>query len=190
MAYNFCCDSYRVPNLIYIYYTIVIILGSSMWCVLFLGAVVRWLVFWLLCPLWLYWFSCLLVFRWMGRGWGGVPVHLFFVFCYCSLFWIGCVSSNSAIIQRVARAWNKYFLTNVSCVSPGHSQENSVIENTRCFVLSTFRLEYLKKRIDICSLCTKGGLAALSSRCPGAVWVDHDSRPLWRTFVNGGAGHL
>ena len=24
MAYNFCCDSYHVPNLIYIYYTIVI----------------------------------------------------------------------------------------------------------------------------------------------------------------------
>jgi len=27
MAYNFCCDSYHVPNLIYIYYTIVILFG-------------------------------------------------------------------------------------------------------------------------------------------------------------------
>ena len=26
MAYNFCCDSYHVPNLIYIYYIIVITL--------------------------------------------------------------------------------------------------------------------------------------------------------------------
>jgi len=34
---QFCCDSYYVPNLIYIYYTIVIILWSSMWHVLFLG---------------------------------------------------------------------------------------------------------------------------------------------------------
>ena len=51
MAYNFCCDSYHVPNLIYIYYTVVIILGTSMWRVQFLGVVVRWL----LCPLWFIW---------------------------------------------------------------------------------------------------------------------------------------
>ena len=30
---------------------------------------------------------------------GGVSVHLFFVVCYCFLFWIGCVSSNSAIMN-------------------------------------------------------------------------------------------
>ena len=74
MAHNLCCDSYHVT---YICYTIVIILGSSMWCVL--------------CLLWLYWFSCFLVFWWMGWG---VPVHLFFVVCCCFLFWIGCVLSN------------------------------------------------------------------------------------------------
>jgi len=28
-----------------------------------------------------------------------VPVHLFFVVCYCFLFWIGCVSSNTAIMK-------------------------------------------------------------------------------------------
>ena len=55
-----------------------------MWPVLFPGAVVHWLGFWLLCPLWLYWFSCFLVFRSMGWG-GGVFVHLFFVVCYCFL---------------------------------------------------------------------------------------------------------
>ena len=32
-------------------------------------------------------------------GGGGVPVHLFFVVCYCFLFWIGCVLSNSAIMK-------------------------------------------------------------------------------------------
>jgi len=30
---------------------------------------------------------------------GGVPVRLFFVVCYCFLFWIGCVLSNSAIMK-------------------------------------------------------------------------------------------
>jgi len=30
-----------------------------------------------------------------------LPVHLFFVVCYCFLFWIGCVSSNSAIMNRM-----------------------------------------------------------------------------------------
>ena len=34
----------------------------------------------------------------MGRG---VAVHLFFVVCYCFLFWIGCVSSNYAIMKSV-----------------------------------------------------------------------------------------
>jgi len=34
-----------------------------------------------------------------GVGVGGVPVHLFFVVCYCFLFWIGCVLSNSAIMK-------------------------------------------------------------------------------------------
>jgi len=29
----------------------------------------------------------------------GVPVHMFFVVCYCFLFWIGCVLSNSAIMK-------------------------------------------------------------------------------------------
>ena len=29
-----------------------------------------------------------------GVGVGGVPVHLFFLVCYCFLFWIGCVLSN------------------------------------------------------------------------------------------------
>ena len=33
----------------------------------------------------------------------GVPVHLFFVVCYCFLFWIGCVSSNSAIMKSVIK---------------------------------------------------------------------------------------
>ena len=28
-----------------------------------------------------------------------MPVDLFFVVCYCFLFWIGCVSSNSAIMK-------------------------------------------------------------------------------------------
>ena len=96
MAYNFCCDSYHVPNLIYIYYTIVIILGSSMWRVLFLGVVVRWLGFWLLCPLWLYRFSCLLVFWWMGWGWGGVflsTCSLLFVIAFCSASVASCVIS-------------------------------------------------------------------------------------------------
>jgi len=39
---------------------------------------------------------------WFSGGWGGgggVPVHLFFVVCYCFLFWIGCVLSNSAIMK-------------------------------------------------------------------------------------------
>ena len=35
----------------------------------------------------------------VGVGVGGVPVHLFFVVCYCFLFWIGCVLSNSAIVK-------------------------------------------------------------------------------------------
>jgi len=34
-----------------------------------------------------------------GVGVGGVPVHLFFVVCYCFLFWIGCVLSSSAIMK-------------------------------------------------------------------------------------------
>ena len=29
-----------------------------------------------------------------GVSVGGVSVHLFFVVCYCFLFWIGCVLSN------------------------------------------------------------------------------------------------
>ena len=29
----------------------------------------------------------------------GVPVHLFFVVCYCFLFWIGCVLSSSATMK-------------------------------------------------------------------------------------------
>ena len=29
----------------------------------------------------------------------GVPVHLFSAACYCFLFWIGCVSSKSAIMK-------------------------------------------------------------------------------------------
>ena len=33
---------------------------------------------------------------------GGVPVHLFFVVCYCFLFWIGCVLSNWFFCQAVA----------------------------------------------------------------------------------------
>ena len=40
----------------------------------------------------LFWFSG-------GVGGGGVPVHLFFVVCYCFLFWIGCVLSVSAIMK-------------------------------------------------------------------------------------------
>ena len=28
-----------------------------------------------------------------------MPVHLFFVVCYCFLFWIVCVLSNSAIMK-------------------------------------------------------------------------------------------
>jgi len=40
MAHNVCCDSYRVHSMTCIYYTI--ILGSSMWRVLFLGAVAHW----------------------------------------------------------------------------------------------------------------------------------------------------
>jgi len=32
-------------------------------------------------------------------GVGGVPVQLLFIVCYCFLFWIGCVSSDSAIIK-------------------------------------------------------------------------------------------
>jgi len=36
----------------------------------------------------------LLLFSFPG-GWdGGVPVHLFFIVCYCFLFRIGCVLSN------------------------------------------------------------------------------------------------
>ena len=31
MAHNVCCDSYHVYKMTYIYYTIVLILGSSMW---------------------------------------------------------------------------------------------------------------------------------------------------------------
>ena len=34
-----------------------------------------------------------------GVGVEGVPVHLFFVVCYCFLFWMGCILSNSAIIK-------------------------------------------------------------------------------------------
>ena len=32
-------------------------------------------------------------------GVGGVPFHLFFVVCYCFLFWFGCVLSNYAIMK-------------------------------------------------------------------------------------------
>jgi hypothetical protein len=35
---------------------------------LFARTVVHWMVYWLLYPLWLYWFSCFLLFRWMGWG--------------------------------------------------------------------------------------------------------------------------
>jgi len=30
---------------------------------------------------------------------GGVPLHFFFIVCYCFRFWIGCVFSNSAIMK-------------------------------------------------------------------------------------------
>jgi len=99
MAHNLCCDLYHVHNMTYIYHTIVIIFESSTWRVLFPGAVVHWLGFWLLCPLWLYWFFCFLVFKRMGWGWWGVPVHLFFVVCYCFLFWISCFLFNSGIMK-------------------------------------------------------------------------------------------
>ena len=70
--------------------------------VLFLVTVVHWSGSWLICPLWLYWFSYFLAFRWMGwggGGGGGVPAHSFFVVRYCFLFWIGCDLSNSAIMK-------------------------------------------------------------------------------------------
>jgi len=35
----------------------------------------------------------------VGVGVGGVPIHLFFVVCYCFLYWIGCVLSTSAIMK-------------------------------------------------------------------------------------------
>ena len=89
-ANNFFCDLYHVPNLIYIYYTIVIILGPSMWRMLFLGVVVRWLGFWL-CPLWLFWFSCLLVFRWMGWG------------CSCPL--VFCSLLLLSVLDRLRLVW-------------------------------------------------------------------------------------
>jgi len=34
-----------------------------------------------------------------GVGMRDVPVRLFFVVCYCFLFWIGCIVSNSAIMK-------------------------------------------------------------------------------------------
>jgi len=34
----------------------------------------------------------LISFLVVGLGWGGGPVHLFFVVRYCCLFWIGCVN--------------------------------------------------------------------------------------------------
>jgi len=34
-----------------------------------------------------------------GVGVGGVPVHLFFVVCYCFLFWVGYIMSSSAIMK-------------------------------------------------------------------------------------------
>jgi len=139
MAHNFCCDSYHVPNLIYIYCIIVIMLGSSVWRVLFVGVVVRWLGFWLLCPFCLYWFSCLLVFRWMGCGWGGVPVHLLFVFCYCFLFWIGCVSSNSAIMKSdhfLMKSSRCVLILYINFINMYFRQHNYIIK-TSFFVLSS-----------------------------------------------------
>ena len=44
----------------------------------------------------------LLLFSFPMDGLGvevGLPFHLFFVVCYCFLFWIGCVLSNSAIMK-------------------------------------------------------------------------------------------
>jgi len=35
----------------------------------------------------------------VALGMRGVPVCLFFVVCYCSLFWFGCILSNSAIMK-------------------------------------------------------------------------------------------
>ena len=113
-----CCDSYRVHNMTYICCTVVMILGSSMWRVLFPGAVVHWLGFWL-CPLWLYWFSCFLVSRRMGWecGGGGVPVHLFFVVCYRFLFWIGCFVSNYFFCETVAGFFVQYWAGFCPCVA-------------------------------------------------------------------------
>ena len=39
------------------------------------------------------------VFSFLVDGGGGGCVHLFFVVCYCSLFWIGCVLSSSANME-------------------------------------------------------------------------------------------
>jgi hypothetical protein len=99
MAHNVCCDSYHVHNVTYIYYTIVYLYwGSSTWRVLaccFLGPLFTDWAPGLLCPLWLYWFSCFVVFRRLG----GASFHLFFVVCYCFLFWIRCVLSSSASMK-------------------------------------------------------------------------------------------
>jgi len=92
MAYNFCCDSYHVPNLIYIYYTIVIrvnyVTCAISWgrCSL-IGLLVVMSVVVLLVLL-------LISFPVDGAGGEVFLVHLFFVVCYCFLFWITCVLSN------------------------------------------------------------------------------------------------
>ena len=101
MTHNVYCDSYRVYNVTYLLQYSAYIGVKYVTCVSvpFPGTIVHWLGCWLLCPLWLYWFSCFLVFRWMGGVWWGCAFHLFFVVCYCFLFWIGCVLSNSEITK-------------------------------------------------------------------------------------------
>jgi len=97
MAYKFCCDSYHIPNFIYIYYYCNYIMVKYVTRAITWGrcSLIRLLVVMSVVVVLVLLFISFPVDG-VGRG---VPVHLFFVVCYCFLFWIGCVLSNSAIME-------------------------------------------------------------------------------------------
>jgi hypothetical protein len=96
MAHNVCCDSYRVHDMTYLLYYCNYVRVKYVTCAISRG---HCSLFGLLVVMSIVVVSVLLLFSWMGWEWGDVPVHLFFVVCYCFLFWVGCVLSNSAIMK-------------------------------------------------------------------------------------------
>ena len=95
MVHNVCCDSYHVYNVTYLlHYCTYSGVKYVTWdhCSM-IGLLVVMSIVVVLALL-------LLSFLVVG-GWGGAPVRLFFVVCYCFLFWIGCVLYNWFLCETV-----------------------------------------------------------------------------------------